>query len=166
MAELVARTDEDFEDLAVALIRQWQRANANAKGGGGLLGRSRHNALRRRLQRRVYRQPHFDAGALSRLAVQINAATQALDVATNHIHAHAASRQVGHLLGSREAGLEDEGEQIRITWRAADCDQSAFPGSGQHTDTIDAAPAACAANEDDIRARSAAYPANRAPGRA
>ena len=61
MAELVARTDEDFEDLAVALIRQWQRANANAKGGGGLLGRSRHNALRRRLQRRVYRQPHFDA---------------------------------------------------------------------------------------------------------
>lgn len=63
MAALVARTDEDFEDLSVAVIAVIQRLQSQraAFGNGTFASQSsRRNPLRRRLQRRVYLQPHFD----------------------------------------------------------------------------------------------------------
>ena len=71
------------------------------------------------------------AGAAARLAVHADGAAQGIDLALDHVHAHAASRDIGDLLGGGEAGQEDQREDLALGELGVGGHQAAFPGLRQ-----------------------------------
>ena len=72
------------------------------------------------------RQPDLDPGAEAGFAVEFDTATQGLDVAFDHIHAHPAAGEIGDGLRRGEAGFEDELVDLLIRQGGIGGDQAAF----------------------------------------
>ncbi len=60
------------------------------------------------------RQAQAHAGAQPGARLDLHRALQRLDVAAHDVHAHAAARQLADALGGREAGAEDQLEQLAL----------------------------------------------------
>src|SRR5690606_40308142 len=76
------------------------------------------------------RQADHHPGAAAGVALQLHLAAQGLDVPAHHVHAHAAARQVGDLVGGGEAGLEDQVPDLRVAGIVGNR-QATFGGLGQ-----------------------------------
>ena len=83
-------------------------------------------------------------------AFQLHFATQRLDVAADHVHAHAATGQVGDRFGGGEAGLEDQVPDLRVGG-VLGYGQATLGGLGEDAFAIQAA-AVVADFDDDVAA--------------
>ena len=60
------------------------------------------------------RDLHLDGGARARAALDRHRAADLLDVGPHHVHADAAAGEVRHLVRRREAGQEDQVDQLAL----------------------------------------------------
>ena len=70
-----------------------------------LAGNGDHHAIENGERQR---QAHGEDGAVTWLRRDVDAAAERLDRTLDHVHADAATREVGDLVGRREAGMEDQ----------------------------------------------------------
>ena len=89
--------------------------------------------------RQRQRQPDGEGRSPAFVRNHLDAAAQGLDVASHHIHADAAPRKVGNLVGGGEAGLEDQVDDFAVAERGIGRDQLAFDGFGADALAIEAA---------------------------